>query len=427
MQVRTRRGAFLVCTMAVTAAFGACVSTTFDDGQYTCTPGPGASCPEGLVCARDGRCRVHELPFEDGDIDRIDASSLDAASDGDGSCPTAKWRALFDARAPEGIEVRADGRVFAVGTAGKQGWVAELDPCSGAVLGERLVVADQQTETAFHALASKGDELIVVGGSKGGQDGGAVFHGRFGLDLTAAGVTDRTNFPTGEATRVAIGTDGTAWLTGPTPGAGFLARVGTTICTTTFVTTAGGVVPRPTGAADVLRDGNPAVLMFVDSKCAVSTETQSLFVGTGNVDVNGMVSARGGLVAIGTATATSPNTLFWIAETKDGDSLWKTATLDPNGFDRDVGRHLAYDGTSLFAAVSQRASTSSGTPTLYRYDGAITAASKPIWIATPFGPNLLEVRHVAVPTAPADGVFVVGLNGAGGGVARCTKAGECLP
>ncbi len=423
MRTSLRRAAFVIGALGV-SAFGACVTADFEDGKYACTPGASAVCPDGLLCARDGRCRLRELPAVD-DSGAADTAPVDSGTDA-GDCTSAKWRAIFDARAPEAVEVRSDGRVFAVGAAGTAAWIAELDRCTGAVVKERTLIADQQTETIFHTIASQGDDLVVAGGSKGG-DAGQVYHGRFALDLTPATPTDRTKLPIGDATRLSIGADGTNWVSGTQPGGGFVARIGSTICSATFATAPGGLVARDTGAADLLRDGNPAPLAFVDSACAVSAAPQTLVVGNGNVDVTSMVAARGGLVAIGTALGTGSNTFFWIGETKVGESTWSLATLDPNTLDRDVGRRIVFDGTSLFAAVSQRASANSGTPTLYRYDGAIFPPSKPFWAATPFGPILLEVRDVAASAGTSDAVYVAAAANQGGGIARCTKAGQCQP
>ncbi|MBS2015942.1 MAG: hypothetical protein JST00_23845 [Deltaproteobacteria bacterium] len=421
MRARIRR-AFVVLGAFGACAFGACVSTSFEDGRYACTPGPGAVCPEGLVCARDGRCRARELPaIEEGGVD---AEPSDAGVDAD--CPNARWRTILDARAPEGIEVLPDGRVFTVGAAGTQAWIAEVDRCTGAIVNERTLLAEAQTQSVFHAVAAQGNELVVAGGSRG-ADGGAVYHGRFSFDLVPSAPTDRAKLPPGDATRLAIGADGTSWISGTQLGGGFVARVGSTICSAPFTSTPGGIVARDTGAADVLRDGNPAVLSFVDSACAVSTAPQSLAVGTGNVDAMGMVAGRGGLIAIGTANNTLPNTSFWLAETKIGQANWTVATNDPNPLDRDVGRSLAFDGNALFVVVSQRAATNSGTPTLHRFDSAITAASKPALTATPFGPILLEVRGVAVAPPGGDAVYVTAASATGGGLARCTKSGDCAP
>ena len=420
-----RRRAFVIAGALATGAIGACVTTSFDDGKYACTPGANAVCPEGLLCARDGRCRTQELPNVD-DGGEPDTGIVDAGTDANVDCSNARWRTLLDARAPEGVEVRADGRVFTAGTACTQGWIAEIDRCPGVVLKERTILAEQQTSTAFRSVASQGDDLVVAGGSRG-PDGGQVYHGKFSLDLEPATPTDRSKLPEGEAQRIAIGSDGTNWLIGSQVGGGFVTRVGSTICSASVPSIPGGIAPRDTGAADFMRDGNPATLSFVDSVCAVSASPQTLAVGTGNVDVTSLIAARGSLIATGTANGTLPNTYFWIAESKTGATTFTYATLDPNTLDRDTGRRVVFDGESLFVLASQRASFNSGTPTLYRYNGAITFSSKPFWATTPFGPVLLEVRDLAVAPTGGDAVYVTAATTTTGGIARCTKAGECQP
>lgn len=43
------------------ALLAGCVSTRFDDGQLLCRPSDAKPCPEGLLCASDGRCRSAEI------------------------------------------------------------------------------------------------------------------------------------------------------------------------------------------------------------------------------------------------------------------------------------------------------------------------------------------------------------------------------
>jgi hypothetical protein len=52
-----------VFNTSLLALVAGCLATDFQDGQFLCDPGAASvdACPEGLGCARDGRCRKHDV------------------------------------------------------------------------------------------------------------------------------------------------------------------------------------------------------------------------------------------------------------------------------------------------------------------------------------------------------------------------------
>lgn len=428
--LRARRasiaGALVACAVVSMAA---CVSSDFDDGVFACTSGTQGACPDGLLCASDGVCRVRDIDASNA-LDAVDTST--DAADGRAMCPSVIWTKAFT-KTPLAVAVADSGRVFAAGRAGPDAWLAEIDPCSGAILRDRTFPAAGR-ETRFNTLAVTATEVVAAGAAGAATDGppSTLLHGRFGLDLTTKVLADPAVTAAGEATRIAVSSDGTLFLAGaaPAPDPGFVAHVGATTCMKQLPSEPGGLVASSGGTALLLRGGGPAVLEVVDATCKVGAAGKDpITVGSGTTAA-GLVTAPKGVVALGTAKGSGSNTFLWLA----GDPVapdasvaaWTVATFDPNALDPDTARMLATDGDALFVAASQRAN-GSGTPTLYRYAVDIKTSSQSQWTAAPFGALLLLVTDVAAAPRAVDAVYVAGSSGGSGSLARCTKAGVCSP
>jgi hypothetical protein len=421
-------------------AFAACVATEFKDAQFTCDPAGDAACPPGLVCAKDGVCRAHDLdeaavapPPADGgspEAASVDAGTPEAALD---ACASATWATFPDARVPFDVTVNSGGRLFTCGLAGSQGWLAEIDRCDGKILRETTIAVPGYSDpTQFHALVAKGTDL-VVGGSIGSMLGvqGTGIYARYDADTFAQ--RDLVTLPgalVSDMSHAYVTSDGAVWLQGLEhifePSAeGWVVRVTDAGVTQLNVgTDVNGLVDRGDGTVYLFTDHPvPQVELFDSKPSFLGGVGPPITVGM-DASTGMLRGAQGLLYAAGTADG--PNDSFGYVGVLDLDGgTWTTVILDPNPTSLDPLGGLAMDTTSLFVGINQRADLGNGTPTIYRIDLPLTATSKPVWSANPFGATVIAVRNILVD---AEGVFVVGadMNGSKtGGVSRCDRSGKC--
>jgi hypothetical protein len=433
---RQRRVAALLLSSTVGCLIivNACVDSDFQSGRFGCDP-PNGECPPGLRCAADGRCRTGDVPvtLEDGSIDGS-VSDVVTSETGVSNCVESRWTLEVDARAPASVTTTDDGRVFAAGTIGNSGWIAEFDRCDGGLVREQSYgIMGSRTKFAAIAPAPLTNELVVSGTAT--SEAGATntpVHGRFkAADLAQVALAAEGTGISSEATLIAVGKDGAQWMSGAnaTGGGGFIARVDAPTCTLPLTSRPGAIAIGSDGKLRVMREGPlapGAPLDVIAGDCKnEGPGADPLAVGAGTVTPGGLVPILGDrLAATGTAQAAN-GTSFWIAKQQDDPKKWTVVSFDPNPADPDLGRSIAYDGEALFLGVSQRAVGATGTPTLYRFDVALTPMARQVWSASPFGPRLFDIRQIAVDKAGKDSIFVVATVGSSGAIARCTKAGQC--
>lgn len=434
---RSRRNYAVAVLAACIASFVACVASDFTDGQYACDPAGAAACPPGLVCARDGLCRVHDVADGQGPFVPPDANgetgvvSMDATTDaGDASdaCATATWSLVTDAWTPLAVALADDGRLFAGGQAGNQGWLAEVDSCDGGIVRQKTFAVSGTTGPVVDAMLPTATKLLVCGGAAVPD----AIYGTVDKALTTPVLTTFAGTNITGFSGIAVATDGAIWTAGTknifgTPSQGWVVHTSAPKCEATIGTSA-VIAAAPAGSMYVLVDSVSAgsQVMLVDPACALgATVGPPLVLGT-SINSTSLLVQKGVLYAGGTALTATANRFVFLAGLDLVSKKWTVTTVDPNPTEPDVLGASASDTNAFFLGVTQRAGFGTGTSTLYRFDPPFTTTSVPVTTALPFGATQIPVRSLAVAPAGIDGVYIVaGSIDGTGGIARCKKSGEC--
>ncbi len=438
---RSRARVFFSVMAACGVALVACVVSDFADGQYACNPAGDTTCPPGLLCARDGRCRSHDVeagsmpppPSSEASADAPIGSDAGVdASDAANPCDNAMWISLVDGRAPAAVTLTADGRLYAAGQAnGAQSWVAELDSCDGGLIKETVFDVPGATKTQLLGLVPVGNELAFSGG-------GEQPNGVYGLvDETPAPKTSVAIAGAGfsNLSRSVLASDGAVWHSGgqhffETVQTGWIVRTvaGAQTCQLT-----GGMsvalAPGPSnGSMYVIRNNaTSSQVGMLDAQCNAGPSVgDALAIGTNFVGVTTLIAAPGALYALGSVNSMPTNSFAFLAALDLATGKWEVSTLDPNPSEPDLLSVAAFDTHSLYLGVNERAGFGTGRSTLYRYDPPFAAGSKFAALGLPFGAFEFPVHDLAVAPFGKDGVYIVAATPQGvGGVARCRKSGEC--
>ncbi len=431
-----RRRVAIVVMGAFVVTITACVVSDFAEGQYTCNPDGDTACPPGLLCARDGLCRAHDV--EAGTTPITPEAAADVmtdtadASDAFDPCSSATWVTLVDGRTPLSVALSGDGRLYAGGQAnGTQAWIAELDSCDGSISKESLFDIPGGAKANVSGLVVT--PTTDVGFCGGSSDPAGVF-----------GRSDNTGAPTARQsvagagisgfTRAAVATDGAVWFSGAKNifGAqdGWVIRtVGATktceltVGETAVVTTASDgtvyVIHYPSGGA-------PQVSV-INEQCVLGASVgEALAIGTNALGVANLIAAPGVFYAAGNVNSAPTNSFAWFSVLDRTTGKWTSTTVDPNPAEADLLQSAGFDTRSIFLGVNERAGFGTGRPTMYRFDPPFLAASKPAALGLPFGAVQIALRDIAVAALGKDGVYVVaGSLQDSGGIARCRKNGEC--
>lgn len=434
---------YAVVALACAAIVWACVDAAFSEGQFTCDPRGKAECPPGLICAADGRCRSIEVKLTDAGPDSpiVQEDVVDASPEVD-ACSIATWTVLPTGRAPGALAVGADGRLFVGGTAGDAGWIAELDPCDGGTVRERVFDLTTASLPSVQDLVVTDDEIVV---------GGAADDARTGLFARFAKTTletkDEKVFDGGGGIvgfdSIARGDDGSYVLGGgrdifaPTQ-SGWIARVSaaSTTCTTTSGLGVAGVFPSGGDKATIFMNavGDKQIeLRTVGAGCALGAVQAVPFPSGTQGGPGSMAGTLAAPIALGAYGPSLPSGGYdWgLVAAIDGTNLTIAPPIDPNPGKIDLVQRGVVDGDQLYLAVLQNASLTGGTPTLYRYTLPLTTVSKPTLTTGIFSGQLVAFRGMRTnpPTmAGDDGLFIAGPKPGtrtSGAITRCRKSTGC--
>jgi hypothetical protein len=433
-----RRRVFFSVTGACVVTLAACVVSDFADGQYACNPDGDSACPPGLLCARDGVCRSHDVeagavtPSPEAASDAPTANDGGDAGDATNPCDNAMWITLVDGRAPLAVTLTDDGRLYTGGQAnGTQSWVAEVDTCDGGLIKETLFDVQGAVKPNVGGLVAAGNDLAFCGGAE-------APNGVYGLvDRTPAATTGKAIGGQGFSGfgRSVVASDGAVWHSGAqhyfeSIQTGWVVRTvaGAETCQLTGGSSV-ALAPGPTtGSMYVMRNGaTSSQVGIVDSACVAGAAVGSpLAIGTNALGVATLIAAPGALYALGSVNSAPASSFAFLAALDLATGTWTTATLDPNPSEPDILQVAAFDTHALYLGVNERAGFGTGRPTFYRYDPPFTASSAFAVLGLPFGAVQIALRDMAVAPLGKDGVYVVASSLSGsGGIARCRKSGEC--
>lgn len=439
-----RRALFYALVALVSAAIvWACVDSAFSEGQFTCDPRGKAECPPGLLCAADGRCRSIEVKVTDAGVDSpvVVEDVVDAGQPVD-ACSVATWTVLPVGRGPGALAVGSDGRLFVGGTAGDAGWIAELDPCDGGTIRERLFDTASGTLPSVQDIVVTGDELVVSGVTDDARTGLFARFAKTTLETKEEKAFDGGGGIVGFDS-LARADDGAYVLAGakdifaPTQ-AGWVARVSpaSTTCTATSGIGVAGVFPSGGDKATIFTTGagdKQIEFRTVGVGCALGAVQAAPFPSGTQGGPGAMAGTVASPIALGAYGPTIPTGGYdWgLVASISGTTLTIAPPIDPNPGKIDLVQRGVVDGDQLYLAVLQNASLTGGTPTLYRYTLPITTVAKPTLTTGIFSGQLVAFRGMRTnpPSMVGDdGLFIAGPKPGtrtSGAITRCRKTTGC--
>lgn len=432
----------IVALVSAALCVWACVESAFSEGQFSCDPGGKAECPPGLLCADDGRCRSLQVILDDAGTDApiVGEDVVDAASPVD-ACSIATWTVLAANRGPAALAVGADGRLFLGGTAGDGGWLAELDPCDGGTIRERVFETPTGPLPSVQDILVTNDELVVSGVTNDTRTG---LFARFAKETFAT--KEERAFDGGGGfvgfDSIARTDDGAYVLGGakdifaPTM-AGWVARVdGTTVCTATSGNGIAGVFPAGGDKAAIfggVSDNSRIEFRTVGEGCALGAIQSAPFPASAQGGPSSMTGSLATPIVVGAyGPALDAGGRDWgLVASITGTTLTIAPPFDPNAGRVDIIQRGVVDGDQLYLAALQSATLTGGTPTLLRYTLPLTATSKPTLTTGIFGGELVAFR--GMKTNPSsmvgdDALFIAGPkpgSRSSGAITRCRKSVGC--
>lgn len=439
---RRRVVACAIVAFAIAAVVLACVDSAFPDGQFACDPRGKAECPPGLSCAADGTCRSLQVSIDDAGTDTpiVQEDVVDAATAVD-ACSIATWTVLASNRGPAALAVGADGRLFLGGTAGDGGWLAELDPCDGGTIRERIFDTTTGPLPSVQDIVVTDDELVVSGVTNDTRTG---LFARFAKETF---VTKEERAFDGGGGFVGFDsiarTDDGAYVLGgakdifaPTM-AGWVARVdGTTACTTTSGNGIAGVFPAGGDKAAIfggVSDNSRIELRTIGVGCALGVIQSAPFPAAAQGGPSSMAGTLATPIAVGAygPTLDAGGRDWGLVASITGTTLTIAPPFDPNPGRVDIVQRGVVDGDQLYLAALQSATLTGGTPTLLRYTLPLTPTSTPTLTTGIFSGELVAFRGMRTnPSSMVgdDALFIAGPKPgtrSSGAITRCRKSVGC--
>lgn len=360
------------------------------------------------------------------------------------SCPT-NWKTQAGSGL-NGAALRADGALMVGGNSASQGWVAELDPCSGQLGSTHTVTVSGASSSLVKSLVVSGDDLFVVGNVKAGTDPLNGMHAR----LSASNLALLWAFPligsnlSDEAWGVTAAPDGSIWVAGSSTienGAQpWVVKATSSGGACGFHPVAGAgharaVVSGPDGVyVSWSVDGTGYLARFDPSNCSCPGSCAPTWL-SAPIKIGAKYTEGRTIVLAGT-TAYVGGFVFDDATEADGKAFIASINLSTGvvasawtwnpSATLDLVQSLGSDGQSLYAAMMTNydaADTGKSRAYVLRLPVAIKASTTPVWaLELPF---MNAALGVAVEQPAGGGVYFVGRSATAGWVAKCTKFGVC--
>jgi hypothetical protein len=368
----------------------------------------------------------------DVDAGGVDGAVADGGNGADGTCAATSWTVPFASRSPRALALAPTGRAFVGGSQGAQAWVAEFDPCTGA-LGKELLFAPDTRHVVVSSLIVSGAELVASGrvgdGNSGENESGYVAH--IDLALTGALVAVFPGSGFSDLSRVAEAADGRVWavgtqaiFAGPSTQHGWVVVPGECSDTVGQAVTGIGVLPSGNAIISVETDAGSTMIAELDG-CAV---TRSAMVSLPRVGGPSDLTVRGGtLYVVGAMGGPTGNDQGYVAAREADAGAWVVAApYDPSPA-LDVVSRVDTDEASLFAGAQPDAGFSGSLPVVARYALPLRNGANPEWTSAPFGSDVRLLGDLKVSPTGVDAIYVVGWapGGSGGDIARCRKTTGC--
>ncbi len=416
-------------------ALAACVSDFFEDGRFTCESSP--TCPPGLICASDKRCRAQEVTIADAAIDIEEPFPDSGTATPPDSCTSAAWTSQPTGRTASALAMSEDNKLYAGGSAGKRGWIAEIDTCTGGVVRELLFDVQGSTDPVVQGIALSGTDLLVSGVVTVGGASEALYARFSTKDFTRSAITTQPGAGIIGANHIAVRSDGTVFIGGAVhifeaTMTGWLIRIekDAVKCQSFPASSITAFFRDPAG--ELLVVTNEADKSQRLSKTGDACTTAQF--GEALVFPNGTTGGSNGITGTieqpilvgGTGPAPGGNETGYIAVRNGSWTLFPQP--DPNPQKIDHFLRAGTDGEALFVASLQNATLTGGTPLLARYALPLTPSSAPVWTTSAFGPALAPVEAVLVGPKGSDAIFLAGTELPGrtkSAIARCRKATGC--
>jgi hypothetical protein len=380
----------------------------------------------GSLTAPDG-----ETPIDAG---VADAPAAPPPVTADGGCGgPVSWLDELDGSAASALAIDPDGRLFAGGSAGTRGWLAEIDRCDGGVVREVTFDVPDASSMHVQGLVATADRVVAVGVAGDQSQTGA--YARFDKSLAAQATL---SFPAPATASglddVALADDGAVWASGFAGFGlgGWVVRFAddAVSCQIHPTPVTRGVLALAGGEAVVMKRDAANVVTFdqLSPTCAASVASAPPPLPSG-LRGERFGRANGAYYVVGSAGGVAADDYAFAATSADGGAWVTSANIDPTpgvvGLPYAAGR-FDTDGVDLILSGASNEGVDAGAPALWAFGLPLAANAPPSPAGTPFGAKTYFVASVKLVPAGVDAFYVAGVSvGGGAAIAGCRKSTGC--